>query len=200
MELDDLKANWQKENEHYTQTNKKNMEQLQLILHQKTDDLVTVMKKKFEKIISILLGGMLLFVLVSPLLTDGFTYPGSVNGFAKMMFFYLALLIFYWQKLKSINHLQLSDHIKERLEQLLKMLKRNQKIEISFLVLFFVGLITIGRFFYGKGLENLDDKGVIIGFPLGLIFAGIMFYIIRKRYSKEIAELKTYLDEYKNEA
>lgn len=200
MELDDLKANWQKETENYSQLNKKNMQQMQFILHQKTADLITSMKKKFEKIISIMLGGMLIFVLVFPFISDGFLYPGSINGFAKMMFFYLVLIIFYWEKLKNINNLDLSDHIKERLEQLLKMLRRDRRIEMIFLALFFIGFILVGRFFYGKGLSNLDDRGVMIGFPLALVFTGIMIYVIIKRYQKEMSELKKYLDEYQNEA
>ena len=87
-----------------------------------------------------MLGGMLLFVLVHLIITDGFTYPCSVNGFAKAIFFYVVLIIFYWQKLKNVSHLQLSDHIKERMEQLLKMLQRNYRTEITFVVLFFLVL------------------------------------------------------------
>ena len=198
MELDDLKAKWQHEAEKNTYITSKSMEQLQTILSGKTADMITAMKLKYEKIISIMLGGMLVFVLVHPLLTDGFTYPGSANGFAKAMFFYLILIIFYWQKLRNINHLQLSDHLKERMEQLLQMLRRNYRTELTFVGLLFIGMIVIGRFFYGKGLQNLDDRGVLIGFPLAILFSGAMIYFIVRRYRCQINELKQYLAEYKN--
>ncbi|WP_345157472.1 hypothetical protein [Pontibacter saemangeumensis] len=176
------------------------MEQLQQILNSRTEDMVTSLKRKYEKIISIMLGGMLLFVLVHPILTDGFTYPGSINGFVKAMFFYVVLLIFYWQKLKNINHLQLSDHIKERMEQLLLMLQRNYRTEVIFVVAFFVGVIFIGRFFYGKGLQDLDDTGVLIGLPLAILFSGAMVYLIIRRYRGKIKEMKAYLAEYEHAA
>ena len=198
MELDDLKAGWQQEITIHSQSNIKTMEQIQLLLDGKTADLITSMKKKYEKIISIMLGGMLLAILFHPIITDGFTYPGSINGFVKMMFFYLILILFYWEKLKSVNHISLSDHLKERMEQLLKMLQRNLKIEVGFVVCFFVAVIVISRFFYGKGLEHLDDRGVVIGFPLAILTTGTMIYLIRRRYNRQITELKAYLAEYEN--
>jgi hypothetical protein len=198
MELDDLKDKWQKETTIHSQLNTKSMEQVQIILHGKTTDLITSMKKKYEKIISIMLGGMLLAILFHPIITDGFTYPGSVNGFVKMMFFYLIILIFYWEKLKSINHIKLSDGLKERMEQLLKMLQKNLRIEVSFVVLFFIAILVIGRFVYGKGLQDLDDRGVVIGFPLAILVTGSMIYFIISRYKKQILELKEYLSEYEN--
>ncbi|GAA4427911.1 hypothetical protein GCM10023188_11560 [Pontibacter saemangeumensis] len=200
MELDDLKATWQRETENNAHLPYKTMEQLQQILNSRTEDMVTSLKRKYEKIISIMLGGMLLFVLVHPILTDGFTYPGSINGFVKAMFFYVVLLIFYWQKLKNINHLQLSDHIKERMEQLLLMLQRNYRTEVIFVVAFFVGVIFIGRFFYGKGLQDLDDTGVLIGLPLAILFSGAMVYLIIRRYRGKIKEMKAYLAEYEHAA
>ena len=198
MELDELKAKWQHESIYNAQINYKSMEQLQTILSGKTADMITSMKLKYEKIISIMLGGMLVFVLVHPLLTDGFTYPGSANGFAKAMFFYLILIIFYWQKLRNINHLQLSDHLKERMEQLLQMMRRNYRTELTFVGLFFIGMIVIGRFFYGKGLQNLDDRGVLIGLPLAILFSGALIYFISRRYRSHIKELKEYLSAYEN--
>ncbi|RDV16365.1 hypothetical protein DXT99_03960 [Pontibacter diazotrophicus] len=200
MELDDLKAKWQSETTNHSHLNQKSMAQIQDILNGKTTDLITSMKRKYEKIISIMLGGMLLMVLVHPILTDGFTYPGSINGYVKLMFFYLVLIIFYWQKLKNINHLQLSDHLKERMEQLLVMLQRNYKTEVTFVVLFFFSMIIIGRFFYGRGLQDLDDTGVLIGFPLSILFTGAVIYFIVRRYKHQIKELKEYLAEYEEAA
>lgn len=47
MELDDLKAGWQKETDTHSQLNKKNMEQLQLILKEKTSATLIGVKKNF---------------------------------------------------------------------------------------------------------------------------------------------------------
>lgn len=196
MELDDLKAAWQNDAVNYTKANIKNAQYLQEVLNGKTADLITSMKKRYEKIISAMLGSMILMVLVFPMLSDGFTYPGSVNGFAKAMFFYLVLIIFYWVKLKIVNHLELSDHLKERMEQLLKLLRKNLRMEVTFGLLFFMGLLLIGRFFYGKGLENLNDTGFLIGLPLSVLMVGILIFLINKRYKKQITELETYLAEY----
>lgn len=196
MELDDLKDTWQKEAAGLQQLNVKNLPYLEALLNGKTEDVITSMKKRFEKIISSLLYGMLLLVLVFPFLSDGFTFPGSMNGFAKAMLFYLILVIFYWKKLKSVSHLQLSDHLKERMEQLLKMLRTNLESEIFFAVFFLIALILVGRFFYGKGLQNLDDWGFLIATPLFLILAGVFIWLIIKRAKKQISELETYLAEY----
>ena len=51
MELDDLKINWQKESTQNLELNKQSMEQLQLILKEKTTATLSGMKKKHEKII-----------------------------------------------------------------------------------------------------------------------------------------------------
>ncbi|MGV8878583.1 MAG: hypothetical protein ACOH2A_06090 [Sphingobacteriaceae bacterium] len=196
MELDDLKGTWQKEAACVQQLNAKKQHYLEALLNGKTVDVITLMKKRFEKMISSLLYGMLLLVLVFPLLSDGFTFPGSMNGFAKAMFFYLVVILFYWEKLKSVSHFQLSDHLKERMEQLLKMLRTNLKIEVVFALFFFLALILVGRFFYGKGLQDLDDRGFLIATPLFLILAGVFIWLIIKRAKKQISELEIYLAEY----
>jgi hypothetical protein len=196
MDLDKLKANWQKESEFLTQNNIKNMEQLNLILNGKTYDLITSLRKKYEKIIGIMLGGMLLTVLFMPLITDGFTFPGSINGFVKMMAFYLILIIFYWMKFRSINNLELSENIRERIQQLLKMLKKSLRLEVSFVLLFFAAIIVIGRFVFGKGLQDLDDRGFLISIPLSILFTSAMIFLIFRRHKTRIVELEKYLKEF----
>lgn len=86
------------------------------------------------------------------------------------------------------------------MEQLLQMLQRNYRTEVTFVVVFFIGVILIGRFFYGKGLQDLDDRGVLIGFRLTLLFSGAMVYLIVRRYRNKINELKEYLAEYEQTA
>lgn len=195
MELDDLRTNWKKET---AAASAKNVEQLHAMLKRKASGLLASVKKKYEKIISIMLGGMLVYILAMPVLTDGFTYPGSVNGFAKAMFFYLLLIIFYWEKLKTISNLELSDDLKERLEQLVRKLKRDRRNEIVFVIALFTGFIIIGRFFYGKGFNGIFNTDVVIAFFLGLVFAGIVIYRIVQKYGKQLRELQEYLSEYDN--
>ena len=195
MELDDLKTNWKKET---SAASAKSVEQLHAILKSKASSLLTTVKKKYEKIISIMLGGMLVYILAMPVLTDGFTYPGSVNGFAKAMFFYLVLIIFYWEKLKTISNLELSDNLKERLEQLVRKLKRDRRNEIGFVIALFTGFIIIGRFFYGKGLNGIFNTDVVIAFFLGVVFTGIVIYLILQKHGKKLQELQRYLSEYEN--
>lgn len=198
MELDDLKARWQKEIHQHTESNKKNMKELHALLHGKTMDFITTVRKKYERIISIMMLSMMLTVLIQPIMNDGFTFPGSTSGFVKMVFFYLLLIFFYWTKLLAISNLRLSDHIEERLTQLLSMSKRNLRIEVLFVIGFVITLILVGWFFYGKGMANLDDLGVRISLPLTFIFTGAFIYVIIRRHKKQIAELQSLLNEYKN--
>lgn len=196
MELENLKKSWQKENNMYTQLHHKDMAVLEKMLSGKTTDLVSSMRRKYEKIITMMLISMLLMILVFPLLSDGFTYPGSIYGFTKCMFFYVLLVIFYWVKLRSVYYMELSDFLRERLQQLLKISRRSLWIETGFAIAFYVALLTIGRFFYGKGLEGLDTLEML-GFFLGsLVAAGTMIYLIVSRHFRQIDELKRYLKEY----
>ena len=196
MELDDLKAHWQKDIERHTELNKKSMEELQRLLHSKTSDFITSVRKKYEKIISIMIMSMMIAVLMQPVISDGFTFPGSMSGFVKMVFFYLMLILFYWTKLLAINNIQLSDQIKDRLTQLLTMSKRNLRIEVGFVIFFIVSLILVGWFFYGKGVANFSDLGFRISAPFAILFAVAFIYVIIRRHKKQIAEIQSLLDEY----
>lgn len=196
MELENLKNSWKKENNMYTQLHLKDMSALEQMLTGKTFDLIASLRRKYEKIITMMLISMFLMVIIFPMLSDGFTYPGSISGFTKCMFFYLLLLGFYWAKLRGIYYLDLSDFLKERLEQLLTMSRRSLRIEVGFSVAFYVGLLTVGRFFYGKGLEGLATMEMLLLFLLSFLFAGAMIFLIVRRHHRQIKELKSYLKEY----
>ncbi|PWV55662.1 hypothetical protein [Chitinophaga sp. S165] len=197
MELDDLKNQWQQESEKLSREQHKDISAIEQLLTHKTADLVSAMKAKYEKIITMMLGSMLLMILVFPILSDGFSYPGSAYGFAKCMFFYVLLIAFYWLKFRSILHLTLSDFLQERMTQLLQVLKRSRRIEIIFCIVFYVALLTVGRFFYGKGLAGLFTLQMSGFFLLSLIFAISMIWLIGYRHTRQIKELKQYLEEYK---
>jgi hypothetical protein len=197
MELDDLKNQWQRENERLAREQHKDISAIEQLLLSKTTDLISAMRKKYEKIITMMLGSMLLMILVFPILSDGFSFPGSAYGFAKCMFFYVLLIAFYWLKFRSVLHLMLSDFLEERMTQLLRILERSRRIEIIFCIVFYVALLTVGRFFYGKGLAGLFTLEMLCFFLLSLVFGGAMIWLIAYRHNRQIGELKQYLEEYK---
>lgn len=196
MELDDFKNKWQQENEKLSREQHKDISVIEQLLTRKTADMIAVMRMKYEKIITMMLGSMLLMILVFPILSDGFSFPGSAYGFAKCMFFYVLLIAFYWLKFRSILHLTLSDFLQERMTQLLQVLERSRRIEIIFCIVFYIALLTVGRFFYGKGLNGLFTLQMSVFFLLSLIFAIAMIWLIGYRHMRQIKELKQYLEEY----
>jgi hypothetical protein len=197
MELDDLKAGWKKETASEIEIRRKDMDQLQSMLHNKTTDLLTRIRKRYEMIISCLLISVLLYTIIHPVISDDFTYPGSTSGFVKGMLLYILVVFFYWLKLVSVNNLNPSNEIKDRLSQMLRMLRRNLQIEMGFVVLVFIGGPLVSRFVYhGKAFTDLDDIGVRIAVPAGILLLGVILYIIRNRYTKSIRELEGYLAEY----
>ncbi|MCF6407467.1 hypothetical protein L3C95_31525 [Chitinophaga filiformis] len=197
MELDDFKNKWQQENDRLARQQHKAPAAIEQLLSHKTTDLVSVMKRKYEKIITMMLGSMLLMILVFSVISDGFAYPGSAYGFAKCMFFYVLLIAFYWLKFRTVLHLTLSDFLETRMTQLLHVLEKSRRIEIIFCIVFYVALLTVGRFFYGKGLEGLFTLQMLGLFSLSLIFTVAMIWLVARRHTRQINELKQYLEEYK---
>src|SRR5690606_910149 len=197
MELDDLKAGWEKETDYQIVSGRKDINQLQFMLYNKAGDMLTRIRKRYEMIISCLLFSIVIYALVHPVISDDFNYPGSTSGFVKGMLLYMLVLLFYWLKLVNINNLGLSDQIKERLEQMLRLQRRSLRLEAAFIVLVFVGGPLVSRFVYhGKGFTDLDDLGVRIAVPAGLLLMGVILYIIVKRHNRNIHELQGYLSEY----
>jgi len=197
MELDDFKNIWQQENDRLTGLQQKDPAVIEQLLANKTTDLVSVMRRKYEKIITMMLVSMLLMILVFSVISDGFAYPGSAYGFAKCMFFYVLLIAFYWLKYKTVLHLRLSDFLEQQMTQLLHVLEKSRRIEIIFCIVFYVALMIVGRFFYGKGLEGLFTLQMLGLFSLSLVFAAAMIWLIARRHTRQINELKQYLAEYK---
>jgi hypothetical protein len=196
MDLDNLKAKWQQDTGRHAEQNKTTMEELHRLLHGKTFDFITATRKKYEKIISIMLMTMMVSVLMQPIISDGFTFPGSVSGFVKLVFFFLVLIFFYWMKLLAISNIQLSDHIKERLTQLIALTEKNKRIEVIFVLCFVATMLPVGWFFYGKGMANFSDLGFQISAPFGLFFLGAFLYAIVRRHNRQLTDLQSLLKEY----
>src|SRR5688572_24334378 len=90
MELDDLKINWQKESTQNLEHNKQTMEQLQLVLKEKTTATLSGMKKKYQKIITLLIIGVIANIIISPFLhfllgDDGPVFRLTYSGLLSVM-------------------------------------------------------------------------------------------------------------------
>ncbi len=140
--------------------------------------------------------GILIFTVFFMSISDGFTEPGTINGFVKGLLVYMAVLIFYWIRFKSINNLALSDDLKVRLRQLIQKLRKNLKLEVIFFIVTYLTAIVAGRFIFGKGTTDLLKPEVVITFVLSILFMGIILVLTIRRYKMQIAELQGYLNEY----
>lgn len=209
MELDDLKAKWQKETVEHSQLNQKNMEQLQVILKKKTSGVLFKVKKKYEKIISILFIGLFANIMISPFLhwilgEEGpvFRMP-SLLPLLTIIILCMIILIFYWIKYISFNPNIVEDDLKTSLTENILNLKRSFRHEAWFLITLFVGLFIAGR--STSQAEGNGDFWDIFRTDIMLsIFAGCLLFafalLLRsKQYKKNISELEGYLSEF-NEA
>src|SRR6187402_1810387 len=110
MELDDLKINWQKESTQNLERNKQTMEQLQLILKEKTTATLSGMKFKYKKIVIMLSIGLLGNGILQPFLhfilgDGGPVFRITNSGILSLISFIglgLIVLIFYWIKYRSM--------------------------------------------------------------------------------------------------
>lgn len=192
MELDDLKGRWQAETNALPQHSP---EDVALLLKSKTTDLHSRVRSKYQRILNTLLGSMLLLVMVFPIIADGFAYPYSAMGFAKCMGLYLVLIIFYWEKFKYVNRLELSDGIQPRLQQLLQYARHSLRLEVGFVLVFFAGIMILSVV-TRHGPTAFANPSVWIGFSVSLVFAAAMLVLIISKHQRVIRELKTYLAEY----
>ncbi len=206
MELDELKDKWQKENVEHSQLNQKNMEQLQLILQKKTSGVLVNIKKKYEKIISILLVGMFANILISPFLhwilgEEGpvFRMP-SLLPLLTVILLCIIILIFYWIKYISFNSNIVENDLKTSLAESIRNLKRSFRHEAWFLIVLFFGLFIAGRSTSqaeGNG-EFWDIFRMDIMFSLlaGCLLFAFALFLRSKQYKKNISELEGYLSEF----
>ena len=195
MELDELKADWRKLD---TQKplNPKSMEQINAMIAGKTNHVVASVKKKYENVLLSLMLSMLAVILLFPLLSDGFAYPGSVNGYVKGLFFYMLAVLFAWLNYRNLNDTRWGDDLRTRLVQLIGKLQRNKRIDGAFIVVMFAGVLLAGRFVMGKGLTGILKPDVVAGGVLSVVLVvGLLFYVTRS-YNRRIRELEQYLSEF----
>lgn len=207
MELDDLKINWQKESAQNLEHNKQTMEQLQLILKEKTTATLSGMKKKYQKIIKLLIIGVTANVILNPFLhflmgDDGPVFRLTYSGLFTIITFVLICLVvifFYWVKYRSTP--VVNTNLEVTLSQNIASLKRSLKREVIFIIALFVALFTIGRItsqYLGNGaFGDILHTDIMLAIGAGVLMFAFYLYKRVTFYSKNINELQQYLNEYK---
>ncbi len=208
MELDDLKENWQSETKENLNKNTQSMEQLKLILKERTTETLTGLKKKYERIISFLIVGIFLNVLINPFLhfllgDEGpmfrITYGGLLS-LVTVVVMCLVVVFFYWLKYTSLDT-NLSDRdIKTTLYEKIKSLKKSYRQEIIFIITLFALLFVLARFtsqYLGNG-DFLDIFHIDILLALLAALAMMCFYIykISITYKRNIKDLEHHLHQF----
>ena len=207
MELDDLKANWRRETEKNLAINKQSMEQLQLILQQKTTGTLTGMKKKYEKIISFLLVGIFLNVLISPFLhfllgEEGPVFRLTFSGLLSLLTVVvmgLIVVFFYWTKYTALKTSLTPEDLKLSLSENIAGLKKSLKQEVYFIGALFVIIFILGRMtsqYLGHGsFGDIFHLDILLAMLALISMMGFYIYKRATVYKKNIQELQNYLAE-----
>lgn len=210
MELDDLKIKWQKESTQNLEHNKQTMEQLQLILEEKTSAALSGMKKKYEKIIRLLIIGVTANIILSPFLhfllgDDGpvfrLTYPGLLS-IMTLVVICLVVIFFYWIKFKSKP--VINTNLEVTLSQNIDSLNRSLKQEVVFILTLFFMLFIVARMtsqYLGNGaFGDIFHTDIMLAIGAGILMFAFYLYKRVTFYNKNINELQQYLNEYKANA
>ena len=210
MELDDLKINWQKESTQNLELNKQTMEQLQFILKEKTNLTLSGMKKKYEKIITLLFIGVIINIIVSPFLhfllgDDGPVFRLTYSGLLSIMTLVvicLAVIFFYWIKYRSMPVTTINTELQITLSQNIYSLKRSLKQEVVFIATLFATLFIIGRItsqYLGNGaFGDIFHTDIMLAIGAGVLIFAFYVYKRVKFYNRNINELQQYLNEYES--
>lgn len=172
------------------------MEQINAMITGKTNHAVASVRKNYERVLLSLMLSMLAVIVLFPLLSDGFAYPGSVKGYAKGLFFYMLAVLFVWYKYRNLNDTQFSNDLRTRLLQLTGKLQRSKRIDGAFIVTMFASVLLIGRFAMGKGLTDMLKPDVIAGGVLSVVMVTGLVIFITRSYNRRIRELEQYLSEF----
>ena len=208
MELDDLKIKWQKESTKNLEVNKQTMEQLQHILKEKTNVTLSGMKKKYEKVITLLLIGVIINIILSPFLhfllgDEGpvfrLTYSGLLS-ILTVVVVCLVVMLFYWIKFKSIPATGVNTNLKLTLSRNINSLKKSLRQEISFIIAIFITLFVISRMvsqYLGNGnFGDIFHKDIMLAMGAAVLMFAFYMYKRVRFYRHNINELQQYLNEY----
>jgi hypothetical protein len=208
MELEDLKNNWRKESKENLVLNTQSMEQLQSILKEKTSGTLKGMKKKYERLISFLLFGILLNVLINPFLhfllgEEGPVFRITYGGLLSLITLIVICIIvvfFYWLKVISLKTESPDGELKSVLIKQINSLNRSLRQEIYFITAIFVFLFIIGRAtseYLGNGsFWDIFHQDILLAILAAICMLGFYIYKRVSFYKKNIHEFQKYLDEF----
>ncbi len=210
MELDDLKKGWKKRTTEQSKTNIKNMEQLEIMLKQKTSGLLNNVKKNYGSLIS-----HVLVAIMSTLVLSGFApwlmgqegpvyrWPTTLDRALSMLVMAgltLTFILFYWIKYTAMETEFIGEDIKQALKKNIERLRNSLKQEVLYVTALFFGWVTIARFHsqvsgYGEFWDILHNDILLAIGSLAILL--IAYLVVRYRqYGKYIHELREYLEEY----
>lgn len=186
------------------------MEQIEMILKQKTSDLVNKVKTSYESLISYVLVSIafsLVFMGFIPWLLgqDGPVYhwPTTFDRALNMLVIVvlgLTFIFFYWVKYKAIATVFEGPDIKQGLIRNIEKLRNAFMHEVIYVIALFMGWFTIARFHsqvagYGEFWDILHPD-ILLAIGAMTIFLGSYLIVRYRLYKKYISELKGYLEEF----
>lgn len=210
MELDDLKKGWEERTTKNTKLNSKNMEQLEVILKQKTSGMLSNVKTRYGMLISYMLIGIfftLIFIGFVPWLTGQevpvYTWPTTLDRALNMLvivFLALTFIFFYWLKYAAMEAAVDGEDIKQAVKKNIEKLRRSLGHEILFVITLFFGWVTIARFHSqvaGHGdFWDILHLDILLAIGALAVFLGVYLIVRYRQYKKYISELKGYLEEF----
>jgi len=210
MELDDLKKGWNERTSEHSKLNNKNMEQLELILKQKTSGILNHVKTRYGRLIS-----YMLVIIFPTLILSGFLpwlfgqdvpvyrWPITLSQALNMLvivFLALTFVFFYWLKYTTMEVAFGGEDIKQGVKKSIEKLGRSLRHEVLFGITLFFGWVTIARSHaqvsgYGDFWDILH-LDILLAIGAMVVFLGVYLIVRYREYKKYILELKGYLEEF----
>ena len=210
MELDDLKKGWKETTTEHTKLKSKNMEQLELILKQKTSGMLNQVKTRYGVLISYMLIVTSFTLILSgfvPWLTGQdvpvYSWPTTLDRALNALVIVLMALtfvFFYWLKYTAMETAFDGENIKQALKMNIEKLRRSLAHEVLFVIALFLGWATIARFHSRIGghgdFWDILHLDILLAFGAMVLFLGAYLFVRYRQYKKYISELQGYLEEF----
>ena len=186
------------------------MEQLELILKQKTSGILNHVKTRYGRLIS-----YMLVIIFPTLIVSGFlpwllgqevpvyTWPTTLDQALNMLvivFFSLTFVFFYWLKYTAMEVAFDGEDIKQAMKKNIGKLRRSLRHEVLFVITLFFGWVTIARSHsqvsgYGDFWDILH-LDILLAIGAMVVFLGGYLIVRYREYQKYISELEGYLEEF----
>jgi len=207
MDLEELKNRWQTESDKNINLNKKSMEQLELLLKEKTSRTLLGIKERYRGLISYLMIGLLFNIIISPFLhyflgDEGPVFRltfGGLLSLAVILTTGLIVLFFYWIKYTNLKTDLTQLDVRTALNDHLAKQKKSLRQEVFLILAIFASLFVVARLssqYLGHGdFQDIFRKDILSALGIGLLIMG--FYIFKRwqMYSRNIKQLRGYLNE-----